>query len=322
MDSLSATEAAFSELSAGPASDPQPDTATVTATATDTATETTPAADAAPATQETPPASTAAPTGSEDPLPLTGNIPVSRHQAVLAKQRAEAEARIAKLAWAEKVGDPTEYQERLEAFKLAETSPLEFLARYEAMLAQNPQYAGWLQARRAQAPSLAQPLAEDKMPEPNVDLEDGRRLYDAEGLKKLLDWQERRISTRFNPLVEKDEKAQRWEAAMTRNAARLDEARSNWEGFKENEAAIAEYMAADKRRTLESSWRDVVIPKLKADKAAMEADMRTRLIAELNLKGKASTEVPGRAAAAAPKSYKGMATADIVAETFRELAGS
>lgn len=321
MDVLSATQAAFTELSAGDASPASQDSGSsndqansqpaAETTGTSTTEGQTAAAETTPSTDS----------GSEAPQG-GGPLPWERHKAILEKTRKEYDEKLAKLSWAEKleVSDPATVAERLRVVELAEKNPMEFLARFQSRLAQDPRYAPMLQ--RLQQPSREEPAQsrEESMPEPDIELEDGRKFYSSQQTLALLKWQQGQIEQRYAPLEHQFRGQQAWNTALQRNAQRLAEART-WEGFTENEAAIKEAMMKDGRATLESAYRNVVVPKLKADRATLEADLRKSLLAELNSKPSASTEQPGRAAATTPQKYGRGQTADAVRDVFNELAG-
>ena len=310
MDSLAATQAAFTELSAGGDS-PTPQTDSSTEQVTTPAAETT----GAPTTQEQTAAAPTTSTETGEIPPAGGPLPWERHKAILEKTRKEYDEKLAKLSWAEKLGpqDPEKVAERLRVLELAEKYPAEFAAR----IAKDPRFSQYLQPP---TPQPKAPTQDEQMPTPDIELEDGRKFYSADQQFKLMEWQQRQIEKRYAPIETQFRGQQAWNTALQKNAQLLADART-WEGFTENEAAIKAAMMKDVRATLESAYRNVVIPKLKSDRAAIDAEARKTILAELNSKSSASTEQPGRTAVTAPKTYRRGQTEDAVRDAFNELAG-
>ena len=322
MNAFEATQAAFAEASASSGeSAPPADTTTTQTPPADTPPEPVPATQGS----ETPKPAEESPSGSEDELPLTGNIPVPRHKAVLENARkkiaAEYETQIKSLEWAKEY-TPDQIQKMRTALDFIDNQPLEFLERFEATLKADPRFAERLAARQSQR--VTEKPKEEPIPLPDIDLEDGRRVYSDGQLLRLLDWQSKRVTSeleqRYKPLEESYRGQLARQATYQKVAPVLADARQNWDGFKENEQEIAAHLRKFPQSSLESAYRYVVVPKLKANKATMEAELRKTLIAELNAKPNVVTETPGIAAPAAPASTKGMTTADIVAQVARELA--
>jgi hypothetical protein len=328
-NSFEATEAAFAELSKETPAD-----AGEASPATQTATESTAeakeqAASATLATEGQPKDTSQKPsTEINDQVPLTGTLPVERHKAILEKTRTDFESRLAKIAWAEKYNLPAEtIEERLRAAELAESDPIAFLERFEAAVTGDPRLGPLLRSRRQPAqPKKEEKPVEEEMPRANVEVDDGTRLYSEDQAQKLVSWLERRITRqiedRYAPIEAEHKRGQAWQSALERNKVRLEDARTSWPGFKEHEVDIATYLQKDGRATLDSAYRAVVVPALKADRAQMEAELRKGLIAELNDKAKVTTEKPGSVTTTVKKDFKGMTTSDIVAATVAEMEGS
>jgi hypothetical protein len=329
LDAFTATQEAFAELSATPeASLPSEESTQDTSSSTssqsatnDQATDST----ASPAIEGSQSAASSTPTGSVEPKP-EGPIPLARHKEVLENTRREYETKLQKLSWAEQVqGDPAAIAERLEAMRVAETDPQAFLG----FLRNHPLYAPLLQPQAAPAPAPAP--QEEAMPKPDKLFEDGSTGYSAERLQQLMEWRDRqndkRYSERFGPIEQQFKATQIWNQALERTAPKLEQARATWDGFRENESAIRDIIADAVRRgdtsvTLESAYRQAVIPKLKTDEAALRARIRQELIDESNRKSAAVTEVPGGPVAKpAPRDLRGRPMVDVVSEVYKELAG-
>ena len=259
-----------------------------------------------------------------------GPIPLDRHEAVLKNTREEYEAKLQKLAWAEQL-NPDEARQKLELVDLLDKSPKQFFQRMRAIAQSDPQLAVELAEEfgfQQQAPApKAEP--EDPMPQPDRLLESGDLFYSPQQQQKLLDWKERQIEKkftekfgRFEQIANRIEGQDKWHSALEQQRHVLNDARENWEGFKDSQAEIAALMESDARVTLESAYRRIVVPKLKANEEKLRTDIRQQLIAEMNQRGNRTTgERPGSATPAPVKSFAGMTAEDIVRETYKELAG-
>jgi hypothetical protein len=317
LDVLTATQEAFAELSAAPEASPAseshdatPDSTTEQATPAEAPSDTS----ASPATE-----------GSEDAKATdetsTGPIPLDRHKSILEKTREEYEQKLARF----KDIDPDSWRERLAAFEAAERDPLAFHRAFEQMLRSDSRYAHQFTQQVAQAKEQTQ--TEDVEPAPDILLEDGRLTYSNKQLAAYHDWRERKLIRKFEgdygPLKQRHEIVQRNEQIHREAASQLHVARKEWEGFSEYESEIADILEKDGRATLQSAYNRVLHSKVtaaKVDKAKIEQETRERLIAEMQGKPRANTEVPNGETGGAAKSFKGKSIYDIVAETSRELS--
>lgn len=195
-------------------------------------------------------------------------------------------------------------QQMANVERLIQESPERFIQHLAEI---NPAYAVYLQKPAATATEkLTQPTDE---PEPDIDLGDGRRTYSLEGLRKREAWireqavkeAEERITKRFAPIEQQYKARTVATQAEQRANAMLAEAAA-WEGFTEHKDEILAVLQNDKERkhTLDSAYRKVVIPKLRADREAM----RKTLLEEINAKPKA-TAAPVAAAVPAKKADDG-----------------
>jgi hypothetical protein len=223
-------------------------------------------------------------------------IPYSRVKKIV--ERAEKEA----IAKAQKDFDPVahpkfveldtkvkDYEGRLERVAQFEQvmtqKPQEFLQ----MLSQVPAYKEFFDFVRhavdqARSTQSNQPAGDtDPRPEPDVTLEDGTAVYSMEGLDKLQEWQARRIEAKlsanyeaklgemrsqYDPIRQRFEQEQQMARIVPQVQQQIAEART-WPQFNENEDAITKALQANPNLSLEGAYRQVVFPKLVADRDTM-----------------------------------------------------
>lgn len=300
---------------ASPASESEP---------TSESSEEAPAQDASPATEDAPAAtddSSSPPDNFE--LPVGGSIPVPRVRKILenarAKGRAEVEQQLQALAWAKEV-DRAQAEEALRVYQFANSNPVEFYRAVTERLRSDPGLRA--EVERIWQPAQ-QPAAEPKSdrPEPDVLLEDGRLVYSANQMEKLLEWKERLIEGQISQRLEPLEKERKLTAQMQRIEAeskRVYEDVVKWPGMAdaENRKAVAEAMTSQ-RIPVDVAYRQVVLPKL-TDTKSIEERVRKQVLAELKLKGRASTENPQRVVSS-PETFKGKSIREILEATAEEL---
>lgn len=273
---------------------------------------------------ETPPAdsNTSTQESTESNQEPQGPVPLERHKAILdplRKQVDELTQKYERLKAFEQA-DPAEYENYKSAMELARTNPAEYLRRMEAAFRANPTYAHYFQSS-PQQPQTQQPPADPK-PLPDVLLEDGSKVYSDAQMEKMLEWRDRQTEQRRQA----ERAAEAETHTRSQNTAR--EVFTEYQdkpGFKENMKEIADLMESDGRVTLDSAYNRIVVPKLlKAqedlDKAA-RADERRKVLEELKNKGPAGdTAKPSGSQTTEPKSYRGMSTAEIMADVANELS--
>ena len=125
------------------------------------------------------------------------------------------------------------------------------------------------------------------MPEPDEELPDGSKVYSMEGLKALMEWNsqqtEARVSSkyesalkqleeRYKPVENEWRERQRIEQTLPVIRKQIEEART-WMLFNENEQEIIAALKADPRISLEGAYRQVVFPKLIAERNQMRQDV-------------------------------------------------
>src|SRR5690606_16462814 len=191
------------------------------------------------------------------PALKNGKIPVSRHQAVLTRERRKFEAQVKQLESKYKPYEEPAFRNRIQAMELAERDPDRFLQ----FLTSLPQYRVRLdrlvEQRALQVAPAPPPAAVDdeKKPEPDRIEPDGSLGYSPEQAEKLAQYyarqaerkaQERieKLQSEVKPLVEQYKVAALVKEAEVRQGQILNHARKYWEGFQEFEPEIKAYIDA------------------------------------------------------------------------------
>ena len=218
-----------------------------------------------------------------------------------------------------------DYESRLEKVGEFEDIMANQPQKFLQLLSRVPAYEGFFAALRefheaqqggAQpARQAAQAPADeaDDMPQPD----DGEG-YSMEGLRKLLDWQERRVESRvkkqiedrYKPIENAWQEEERLRAVVPVVRAKIDEARK-WPKFTDNEEEITRVLASDANISLEAAYQKVVYPKLLTDRDKM----RQELLAEISNTPR-STSVAVRTASkpvapAGPRSLEDIINAEV-----------
>lgn len=164
--------------------------------------------------------------------------------------------------------------------------------RFIRMLAGLPQYATILapiinpqaQAKPAEAAPVATSDPSDPMPEPDFDQGDGGKVYSMEGLAKLNAWNRAQakaearkevmaeVEKRFGPIEEDYKRYQHMQTIVPVIQQQITDARA-WPLFTESEAEITKVLRDNPTFNLERAYQTVVLPKLKADRDTMRADI-------------------------------------------------
>jgi hypothetical protein len=130
--------------------------------------------------------------------------------------------------------------------------------------------------------------AGDEMPEPDEVLPDGSRQYSMEGVKQLLAWNSRQVTSkvtkdlttqfdqRFKPMETEWQAQKRIEATLPLIRVQIAEARS-WPMFNELEDEIVKALEGDKTLSLEAAYRKVAFPKILADRTKIKQDVMAEL---------------------------------------------
>lgn len=257
-------------------------------------------------------------------LPTGGSIPVPRVRKILEnariKARAEIEAQLKAVEWA-KEHDRAAVEEALGVMKFANSDKVGFYRAITERLRSDPEVASEIQRMWSPAPPADAKPAEDPDPKPapNVLLEDGRLVYDADQMEKLLTWKEGRIKTGVISEIEQRSTRQREAAqAVERESQRVLQEALTWPGMDqpEHKKAVAEAMMRD-HVSIDVAYRKVVLPKI-TDTKAIEERVRKQVLASLKQKSRASTENPQRVGSE-PESFKGKSVRQILEMTADEL---
>lgn len=262
----------------------------------------------------------------EPELPIGGSIPVPRVRKILenarTKARAEAEAKLQEMSWAQSL-DRSKVETAMQIAEYAEANPIEYLQVITSRLRSDPALAAEVDRimvpRQPQAP-VVQPEADPK-PQPDVLLEDGRLVYSADQLAKVMEWQERKIdgklNSKFKPIEEREQQHRLLTTVEVEAKRKLAEV-AQWPGMAEDEnrKLVAKTMA-EKRVSVDDAYRMSVLPKL-TDTKAIEERVRKQVLADLKQKSRASTLNP-QATGADPTSYKGKTIREILELTATEL---
>lgn len=228
----------------------------------------------------------------------------------------------------------TDYRQRLDVVgqfeQMMEHQPEVFLEK----LATLPAYKEFFDfVRNAVATSQGQPqqqaaqqptqefYAADGMPEPNEELPDGTKVYNMEGLQKLLAWNAkqvedrvtRQIQDRYKPIESEWQERRRIEATLPIVRAKIAEAKQ-WPLFNESEAEITALLERNPTMSLEEAYRHVAFPKIIADRNKI----RQEVIQEVR-RAPASTAVSARPVKPGPASTGPRSIEDIIKEQVETL---
>ena len=248
-----------------------------------------------------------------------------------ANNTKDTEARVAKEAEAKLAPRLQEYETKVKDYetRLEQVQRFEHVLENDAqttlkMLAEHPTYKPFFDyVRQLEAGAAgtkntpADPYGD--MPMPDSPLADGTMVYSLEGLKARDAWQakqiEDRISKQFEQRyapIEQDYRAQRQLAEMKPKIEKMISEARTWTLFSENEDEITQVLQSNPSISLEGAYRQVVIPKLVADRSKM----KEQVIGEIR-KAPASTAVPTRAskpvAEQGPRSIEAIISAEIEA---------
>lgn len=279
------------------------------------------------------------------PALKNGKIPVSRHQAVLTRERRKFETQLKELESKYKPYEDPAFRNRIQAMEIAERDPDRFLQFLTSLPLYRERIDKLVEQRALQIAPAPPPAAVDdeKKPEPDRIEPDGSLGYSPEQAEKLAQYyarqaerkaQERieKLQAEVKPLVEQHKVAALVKEAEIRQGQILNHARKYWEGFQEFEPEIKAYIDAQPPNVyvpLQDAYDAVVRPKLAARAQEREAQQKKLLeeerakavreyIEQLNAKSSQNTTiVPGRlpAASATPAGEQSME--DIVRAAVR-----
>jgi hypothetical protein len=254
-------------------------------------------------------------------------IQVSRHQAVLTRQRRQAEAEQAKLH-AEIAQYKTKYDqhadERIAAAQLAERNPEVFVKH---VLLNDPRYVGVIEglvneaiSKRGASAAVPAPGAyPTEKPKPDTVMPDGSLGYSAEAAEKLSLYVAGQVKAEVDkalaerdkglkPVLDREKAIENYNAAYERQGKILKNARESWPDFVEHEKDIRAELGkpGNERMDLFTAYTRVVPAKLKeratltdTERAKIARAEREKLEKEINAASRTSTaQRPGQMPAA------------------------
>lgn len=200
------------------------------------------------------------------------------------------------------------------------------------MLSALPAYSEFFQAVRVafeQAQNGGQSLVDEEipadMPQPDHRLDDGTMVYTMKGLQARDAWNRAKaaaqareetlaeVERRFGPIEREYQTQQRIQAVIPQIRQQVDEART-WPQFKENEEEITKVLQANPRISLEGAYRQVVFPRLTADRNKI----REEVLREVK-QAPRSTAAPAGSVKATPANPANMTLNDKISEELKRL---
>lgn len=220
-------------------------------------------------------------------------IPYSRVKKISEKAAADAVAAKVKEfepQLAERDTKIQDYEGRLQKVAEFEQVMVSDVDAFTGMLRQLPNWKPFFDkvdaalSGQPQAQTEAATPISDDMPQPNQELSDGTMVYSMDGLKALNEWN--RAQARKETLAEVDKKfgpmAKEWDdhrVAQDRMNAFIPQVRQQiadartWPLFNEHEAEIVKALQDNQKISLEGAYRQVVYPKLVADRGKMREEI-------------------------------------------------
>lgn len=206
-----------------------------------------------PSPSSTPPAG--APSGTGTPgtgAPAEGPVEYTRFK--------EVNDKYSSLRWAEE-HDPQEVGEAVQLRRWFDQDPQGAYEYITGLMkrggyindpAPHPSPGGGSGTPQFTDPSTGRPL-------PDIVIrETGQRFYSAEQAEALVDWKASQLDTRLKSIEGRQTVSQ----AQAEARSILNEAQRTWEGFNDYAEDIFNEMRRDKRITLETAYRRIVVPKL------------------------------------------------------------
>lgn len=216
-----------------------------------------------------------------------GPIPYTRFKEVNDKYGA-ASKELESLGWAKGFDQQTAHEikdflQRSKANPLAITEQLELVRDHPVL---GPQLRSWAARTLGfRTPSRQEPPADESMPEPDLQFEDGRRAYSAEQMQKrdqfLLKQWESKIDEKIAPIAKNGENANRYVADQVMSTIKakadvdakseIDSLSQRYPQFNEHKKAIADAMEQNPSYTLKQAWAEVFIEKVGPQLAGQQA---------------------------------------------------
>lgn len=230
------------------------------------------------------------------------------------------EAKLDRFAQFENIiaNQPEQFLQHLSTFPVYQP----FFKAIDEMIAKVEQYQSGAPAAPAASAPVADPLGD--MPQPDDTLADGSKAYSQQGIRALLDWNAKQtesrvlkqIEERYKPIEDKWQTEQRMQAIIPKVQAQVTEARK-WPMFVEHEAEIVKLLQQDQNISLEGAYRQVVYPRLVADKEKMRQD----LLKEIKQAPRATSLPSSPAKPVTPVNTGPRDLADVIAESIKGLKG-
>ena len=200
----------------------------------------------------------------KNPGMARGRIGVSRHQAVLTRNRnkwdEERKGLEAKLSEFTKKYEDASFKRKLELISLVESDTGKFFGAMKA----TPAYADLIKKEAealaktmvpaASAPAAAaDPSVPTEEPQPDVLLADGRVTYSTEQALALTKWTAAQIQGKFSteldkvrgevkPIIDREKYQKDFDASKARLTTLVESAKKDWPGFERHMAAIGEFV--------------------------------------------------------------------------------
>ena len=271
-----------------------------------------------------------------------GKLSVSRHQAVLTRERKKHEAALKEIQDRYATYEDPQVKQRLAAFQLAETDPEVFFSR----LTQHPKFQPYVErltkAQQAALPAAAaKPVTEAELVEPKPDYlnADGTLGYTAEGAKALAKYEAAvvrkelqaeytrltgQLTSQVAPIlkeheaIQKDREIKEFVAPLLQNARR-------WHGFAEYEADINAYMSRPEfnglsaEQALDLAYKAVVPARQKLAEETKIAELKASWVKELQDRNNTRGVVSPNGAPAATGKAGPLSVEDIVRASAMRL---
>lgn len=264
-------------------------------------------------------------------------IPYSRVKKITEKAVADGVA--AKLKEfepqiAERDAKIQDYEGRLTKVAEFEHIMVNDVDQFSGMLRQLPSWKGFFEKfdaavagqTQGQVAQAAQTPVTDDMPAPDQQLADGTMVYSMDGLKALLKWNgdqsetraaervTKQLAERYKPMEDEWQAHQKVQAIIPQVQSQIAEARQ-WPLFNEHEMEIVKALQGNERLSLEGAYRQVVYPKLVADRTKM----REEILREVQKAPKATSVGAGTSKTVPQGSTGPRALEDVISDSIKGL---
>ena len=253
-------------------------------------------------------------------------IPYSRVKKIVEKAQKDEALRLTKEMETKFQPQLTEYQTKVQDYE----GRLQKVAEFEQVMENDPQrmlgllsqlpaykpFFDWVNQLSSGAPQqdgqtgqTTQAPVSSGMPQPDVSLQDGSKVYSMEGLQKLLDWQgrqtkdtavreaEERIAKRYAPIEQRWQQEERMAQVVPQIERQIADARK-WDKFSDLEPRVIEFLKTDRNLSLEGAYIRAYQESVASERDKFTVDrnkMRSEILQEVK-KRPTSTSVPGASA--------------------------